>query len=307
MLFGISLLTWKLKTEKSKQDLKSEIMKKALLLLLGMMSFVSVNANDISSTSTKRTTIGYRYDDAVTFIEKGVEFHVFLNGNFEFDTPNRVYYNSNNRRNRYNDIRINRDYEGRIKRIGTNYIRYDYRGNVTRIGNVRIYYRRGFVKRVGGLKVSYNTWGDPYFYGNVHRDYYDSDIHFSINLGAVFNYNDHYFSNYSFKNNYRKYREDKHYYYYKVKPNGKVGKRGKLIKRRKAGVTKQRNNKYTKREIAPNRKSSVKRKNHTKRNSTPKRVKVTKKKIKRRTPKISVKKEANKRKVDKKQQRKRRS
>jgi hypothetical protein len=306
MLFGISLLRWTLKTEKSKQNLKLEIMKRALLLLLGMMSFVSVNANDIG-TSTKRITIDYRYDEAVTFVEKGVQFHVFLNGDFEFNTPNRDHYNANNRRHGYNDLRINSDYEGRIKRIGSNYIRYNYRGNVTRIGNVRIYYSRGLLKRVGDLTISYNTWGAPYFYGNVHRDYYNSDIHFSLNFGTVFNYNDHYFSKYSFKNNYRKYREDKHYYYYKVKPNGNVGKRGKLIKRRKAGVTTQRDHKYTKRKTAPNRKSSVKRKKHTKRNSTPKRVQATKKKAKRRTPKMSVKKKSNKRKVDKNQQRKRRS
>ncbi len=283
-------------------------MKKALLLFLGMMSFVAVSAND-KNVSTEKTIIINGYDEAVSFIERGVQFHVFLNGDFEFDTPNRRYYEYNNRSYRQNNIRIDRDYKGRIKRIGANYIRYDYKGNVTRIGNIRIYYRRGFVRKVGDLKVSYNNWGDPYFYGNVHRDYYDSGIQFSLNFGTIFNYNDRYFYDYSFKNNYRKYREDKHYYYYKVKPNGKVGKRGKLIKRRKAGVTTRRNNNnnYTKRKTAPNRKTNTKRKSYVKRNTTPKRVKVTKKKVKRRTHKTSVKKEVKNRKVYKKQEKRRRS
>lgn len=281
-------------------------MKKALLLFLGIMSFVAVSANDKNVPSEKTITIN-RYDEAISFIERGVQFHVFLNGDFEFDTPNRNYYKYNNRRYRQNNIRIDRDYKGRIKRIGSNYIRYDYRGNVTRIGNIRIYYRRGVVRKVGDLKVSYNNWGDPYFYGNVHRDYYDSGIQFSLNFGTIFNHNDRYFYEHSFKNNYRKYREDKHYYYYKVKPNGKVGKRGKLIKRRKAGVTTRRNSTYTKRKIAPNKKNTAKRKSYVKRNTTPKRGKVTKTKVKRRIHKTRVKKEINKRKVDKKQEQRRRS
>jgi len=281
-------------------------MKKALLLFLGMMSFVTLSAND-KTVSFEKTITTNSYDEAVSFIERGVQFHVFLNGDFEFDTPNRHYYTYNNNRYRKNNIRIDRDYQGRIKRIGANYIRYDYRGNVTRIGNIRIYYRRGVVRKVGDLKVSYNNWGDPYFYGNVHRDYYDSGIQFSLNFGNVFNYNDRYFYDYSFKNNYRKYREDKHYYYYKVRPNGKVGKRGKFIKRRKAGVTTRKNNNYTKRKITPNRKNTAKRKSHIKRNSTPKRVKVIKKKVKKRSQKSRVKKEHNKRKVAKKQEQRRRN
>ena len=276
-------------------------MKKALLLFLGIMSFVAVSAND-KNMSTKKNTIIYRYDEAVTFIEKGVKFHVFLNGDFEFENPNREY---NNRRYRNNKLRIDRDYKGRIKRIGVNYIRYDFRGNVTRIGNIRIYYRRGFIRKIGDLKISYNTWGDPYFYGNVHRDYYDSGVQFSINFGSIFNYNDRYFYDYRFKNNYRKYREDKYYYYYKVRPNGKVGKRGKFIKRRKAGVTSQRDN-NTKRKIAPNRKNAVKRKTYNNSYSS-KRVKITKKENKRRASKVRVKKEINKRKIDQKQERRRRN
>lgn len=253
-------------------------MKKALLLFLGIMSFAFVKANDYS-LSTKKTTIN-RYDETVTFIEKGVQFHVFLNGDFEFDTPNtnRRYYDYNGNRVRRNSLRIDRDYEGRIKRVGRNYIRYDYKGNVTKIGNIRLYYRRGLLRRVGDLKISYNSWGEPYYYGNVNRyRSYDDDFHFSINIGPIFNYNDRYFYKREFRNNYRKYKEDRNFYYYRARPNAKVGKRSKVIKRRKATVTTRKDN------------------------SIYKRKKVTPKK------RVKVKKEVIKRKVDKKQERRRRS
>ena len=169
-------------------------MKKALLLLIGLMSLMTVTAKELNAET--KTSIYNRYNDAVTFIEKGVKFHVFLNGDFEFNTPynNRRYYDYDGYRVRKNSIRIDRDFEGRIKRIGRNYIRYDFRGNVTKIGNIRIYYRNGLLRKVGNLKVSYNNWGDPYFYGQVNRyKTYNDDFHFSINIGPIFNYNDRYF------------------------------------------------------------------------------------------------------------------
>lgn len=265
-------------------------MKKVLLLLLGFMSYASVSANDFE-TPTEKTTINNWYDDAVTFVERGVQFHIFLNGDFEFNSPNRKYYDYNGERYSQDNIRIDRDYKGRIKRVGRNYIYYDYKGNVSRIGNVRMYYSRNLLRRVGDLKITYNSWGDPYFYGNVHRTYYDSDVSFSLNIGSIFNYNDRFFYNNSFKNTYRKYREDKYYYYYKARPNTKYDKRNKIIKRRKSGVTTRKNNDYTKRKTTPNRKTTVKRNTSVKRNSTPKRVTTTRKNIKRGTPKTSVKKE----------------
>lgn len=219
-------------------------MKKVLLLFLGILSFTSIKANDIN-TITKKATIANRFDNAITFVERGVKFHVFLNGDFEFDTPynNRRYFDYNGNRIRRNTLRIDRDYEGRIKRVGNNYIRYDYRGNVTRIGKIRLYYRRGALRKVGNLRISYNSWGEPYFTGNVNNyDYYNDDVRFSINIGPIFNYNDRYFYKRDFRNNYRKFKEDRNFYYYRAKPNAKTGKRGKVIKRRKAGVTTRNNN-----------------------------------------------------------------
>jgi hypothetical protein len=226
-------------------------MKRGLLILLGILSFVSVSASD-DTTSAKKITNINQYDEAVTFVEKGIQFHVFLNGDFEFNhlTRNSNYYNYNGRTYNSHSLRIDRDYKGRIKRVGRNYIRYDYSGNVTKIGNVKLYYHRGLLRRVGDLKISYNSWGEPYFYGNVNR-YSNSDFHFSLNIGPIFSYNDRFFYDRSFKNNYKKYREDKNYYYYKANPNAKGDKRNKIIKRRKSNATTRKSATKTKRKIVP--------------------------------------------------------
>lgn len=271
-------------------------MKKALLLL-GIMSFTYVYSNDNYPSTTKTSHIN-NYNEAVTFIENGILFHVFLNGDFEFEKPRRnaVYYDYNGYRFRRNGIRIYRDYKGRIKRIGRNYIRYDYRGNVTRIGNIRLHYRNGLLRKVGDLRVTYNYWGDPYFYGNVHRNHYPSNMYFSLNFGPIYNYNDRFFYNRTFKNNYRKYREDKHYYYYKAKPNVKTGNRGKIIKRRKSVIVKRDNNNVKRRTSSKQiirQKSRV----HNKRNKTYKRSNSKRKRetIKRKIQKIDTNKRYEKR------------
>ena len=253
-------------------------MKKAILLFLGIMSFASLKANDgIESAKKNINTNGY--ENTISFVEKGVQFHVFLDGDFEFETPNsnRRYSDYNGNRIRRNTLRIDRDYKGNIKRVGRNYIRYDYKGNVTKIGNVRLYYRRGLLRRVGDLRISYNRWGDPYYTGNVNRyNMYDDDFHFSINLGSIFNYNDRYFYKKEFRNNYRKFKEDNNYYYYRANKNAKVGKRNQVIKRRKSTVKNRNNNTYKRK------------------NATPKK-------------RVQIKKEVNKRKADKKQESRRRS
>lgn len=239
-------------------------MKRGLLLLLGLLSFGTAQSNEFN-TSAKKTTTN-QYGKSVTFIERGIQFHVFLNGDFEFNslTRNSRYDNYNGKTYNNNSLRVDRDYRGRIKRIGRNYIRYDYRGNVTRIGNIKLYYNRGLLRRVGDLKISYNSWGEPYFYGDVNQySNYDTDFHFSINIGAVFNYNDRFFYNRSFKNNYKKYREDKNYYYYKANSNAKVDKRNKIVKRRKSSVTNRKSTISTKRKVVPKVKRRVK-------NETPK-------------------------------------
>ncbi|MDD7914504.1 hypothetical protein [Polaribacter ponticola] len=202
-------------------------MKKGILILLGMFMMVSTVEAKKGDNLPNRIRVNYSYNNAVNFIERGVEFYIFTNGDFDFDT------NFNNRYNRNNSIRINRDYRGRIRNVGNVFINYDRRGNVTRIGNVFIKYYRGQLSKVGDLRVRYNRNGYPFFYGNVKEYYYDNGIRFNINFGDVCDFNDRYFYRNDFRNNYSQFREDNNFYYYKAKPNAKIGKRSTILKRRK--------------------------------------------------------------------------
>lgn len=211
------------------------MMKRVLLVLLGFFIMIStVEAKEGANTTTK-IKVENSYDDAVTFIEKGIKFHIFLNGDFDFNTR-RI------RKRRNYRVPIYRDYRGRINRIGNVFISYNYNGNVRKIGTVYMSYRRGRLTRVGNLRINYNRWGDPRFYGEVRyndsyygNNYYNTNYYssgFNINLGVICAYDDPYFYRREFRNNYRQFREDKNFYYYRARPNVKVS-RNKILKRRK--------------------------------------------------------------------------
>ncbi|PKH51313.1 hypothetical protein CXF68_11745 [Tenacibaculum sp. Bg11-29] len=225
-------------------------MRKGILLLLAIISLATVNANNINK-SISEIGVTNRYDDAVTFIERNVEFHVYLNGDFDYNThyKNTRYTDYYGKRIKTNHgVRIERDYKGRVRRVGSTFINYDIRGNVKRIGRIYIDYSFGKLSKVGNLKIRYDRWGNPKFYGNVkYNDYCSSDddddydyhgnddrnIDIDINIGNVFDYDNVYFYKRGFRNNYRKYKEDNNFFYYRAVPNAKTGKRGKLLKRRK--------------------------------------------------------------------------
>ncbi len=213
-------------------------MKKGVLIFLGLFMIVStVEAKNSNKLSTKNEG-NYVYNNTVNFTERGIEFYIFTNGDFDFNTYDDNYYvDQYGRRIKNNrSARIDRDYKGRITRIGNAFINYDYRGNVTRIGSIYMRYRFGKLTNVGDLRVQYDRWGNPDFYGNVRNFYYDNGIRFSVNFGDVCNYNDTYFYRNDFRNNYNQFREDKNYYYYKARPNAKIGKRSTILRRRKSAT-----------------------------------------------------------------------
>lgn len=225
-------------------------MKKGVLILLGIFMMVSTVEAKTGENLPNRFRVNYSYNNAVNFTERGIEFFVFTNGDFDFDTNSNNYYNR-----RDNGVRINRDYKGRVRSVGNVFINYDRRGNVTRIGNIYMRYYRGQLTKVGNLKVKYNRWGDPIFYGNVRNFYYDNGIRFSINFGDIFNYNDAYFYRNDFRRNYTQFREDRNFYYYKARANAKIGKRSKILKRRKP-TSKINNRKFIKNNRKSYRKSN---------------------------------------------------
>lgn len=225
-------------------------MKKSILLTMALATIVFTTTVYSNNKSADEIILHSRYNnDMVSFVEKGVEFYVFLNGDFDFNT-NTYHYRYERPR-----FHIDYNYNGQVRRIGNIRIKYDRRGNVKRIGNVRIKYKYGQLIRVGKLKVKYNRWGEPRFIGRVNRtseryfkddyffgdDFYDDDdcdidISVDFNNSTIFDYDDRYFYRKSFRNNYRKLKEDNHFYYYKARPNTKVGKKYRVIKRKKIAV-----------------------------------------------------------------------
>ena len=203
-------------------------MKTRILILLGMFMMVSTVEANHGKKSPNNIGYNYTYENSVNFEERGIEFFVFTNGEFDFNTNfNNSNYNNNHRG-------INRDYKGRIIRIGNSSLSYDSNGNVTRIGNVYMRYYRGQLTDVGNLKVRYDYWGNPTFYGTVKNNYYTyNGFKINLNIGDICSYNDAYFYRNDFRRNYSKIREDKNYYYYRANPNATIGKRSKTLRRRK--------------------------------------------------------------------------
>lgn len=238
-------------------------MRKGILLLFVLTTLNSFAITSVEKHPSEVFGFGNRYNDAVTFFERGIRFHVFLNGDFDFDSR---FYRS--RRNR--NVRIFRDFRGRITRVGNVRVRYDFRGNVRRIGRVTMNYNRGWLTRVGNLTVDYNRWGDPLFFGNVgfddfYNDYYygnswNVNVGFNWNVGAVCVYNDPFFYGNEFRNSYRRVREDNNYIYYRANDGANVS-RDRILRRRKASATASNGqtirNRRVPNEVAPPRRRSV--------------------------------------------------
>ncbi|WP_298262480.1 hypothetical protein [uncultured Lutibacter sp.] len=140
--------------------------------LLIFATFVLVSFGAIASTTTKNTTTlnpyYNNYGDSFTFVESGVTFAVFQNGEFDFYiNPRRgvsfgyqgngvnISFNSG-----YNyDAYVQYDNYGAIIQIENIPIYYDYYGRVTQIGNIDIDYNYGRLVRLGRLYVHYDRYG----------------------------------------------------------------------------------------------------------------------------------------------------
>ncbi|NQX84716.1 MAG: hypothetical protein HRT67_02140 [Flavobacteriaceae bacterium] len=128
-----------------------------------------------------RLTNRYHYTQPIMFMERGIEFMIFPNGEFDFNTEilssdfnSNVYYRNSNRRSTRNTTYgaprqyynytnpkgtlVLHDRYGRIRRIGNVFLSYDSRGRIKRAGTVYMRYRNGLLRQVGGLTLQYNTY-----------------------------------------------------------------------------------------------------------------------------------------------------
>lgn len=157
-------------------------MKKVLFILGLVLCFTGVKA---AGTHDLPRTNRY-HQRSLQFVARGVEFVIFKNGEFDFNTHPMRY--TRNRRSGYNatygaprtygyrnpsrGVRIEHDYYGRVRRIGNTFINYDRIGRVKRIGTVYISYNyRGLAKQIGGLHIYYTPRGRiAYTRGHIMRN-----------------------------------------------------------------------------------------------------------------------------------------
>lgn len=118
--------------------------------------------------------VDHREAEPVVFMERGIEFMVFPDGQMDFNTQPSVAGDSYYRRrgqsgvnttygapgsNANGGVRVEHDYNGRVRRVGNVYINYDYNGRVKRIGSIYMSYNRYALDQIGLLKLIYDNNG----------------------------------------------------------------------------------------------------------------------------------------------------
>ena len=217
-------------------------------MLIGLTSATATTAGDAVLIGEDYTNARYRYAQPILFVERGVEFLVFADGSFDFNTElfstipedDNYYYRRSNTRTRrstnrtygapgttYNagdrGVLIRHDIDGRVRRIGNVFINYDRQGRLKRAGSVYVSYRNGQLAQIGGLRILYNRHGEVIgTRGFVNQNNQSCGIcgisgcstnHFDDSTHNDWDDNDHW-------------DNDNDYYYYKK--NGKTKKQKKI-------------------------------------------------------------------------------
>lgn len=144
------------------------------VLLLGTTMTKASSEKVFDDVNERFHPVDYRYAEPIVFMERGIEFMIFPNGEFDFNTvatnagprPINTTYGApmgnaygywKNNRNR--GIRVEHDYRGRVRRVGNVYINYDAFGRVKRVGSVYMRYNSFALSRVGNLRIIYDRRG----------------------------------------------------------------------------------------------------------------------------------------------------
>ncbi|MEN9336789.1 MAG: hypothetical protein RLZZ500_1776 [Bacteroidota bacterium] len=183
----------------------------SMVLMSGTALAMAPTSNPFTETHNNR----FSFEEPITFMERGIEFFVFPNGDFDFNTrPDDVagsyYFRKANTKETARGARpvnygvlIEFDSFGRVRRVGNTFINYDSRDRVNRIGSVFMNYNRFALTQIGGLRIIYNRFGEIVdmvgsvkrngftnnYYGNNHNTYYGENY----NTGNAYNDNNYYY------------------------------------------------------------------------------------------------------------------
>lgn len=142
-------------------------MKQLALILIGLLTFSGSTYAADEDTSIRRGTV---YDGSkYIFVENGIEFSVFPDGEFDFYIPQYVEgvnlsVNAGPVGISFNtgfdyDPYVQYDEFGAVIQIENTPLFYDYYGRLSQAGDIRINYRNNRIARVGGLQIFYNNRG----------------------------------------------------------------------------------------------------------------------------------------------------
>lgn len=128
-----------------------------------MAMFLGTTATFASTADDKvAERNAYRYNNSFIFLEDGITFAVYPDGEFDFYIDSRI---GRNRRNvtfnsgfDYSPFAQYDDY-GAVIQVENIPVYYDFYGRVSQIGSVDINYRNGRVNRLGNMFVYYNRRG----------------------------------------------------------------------------------------------------------------------------------------------------
>ena len=221
-------------------------MKTIVLLITGLLFGIApVAANSNPALQGEDLNVRSYYDQPIMFIERGVEFLVFPDGSFDFNTEANTthgdtYYRQSKATRRSNRNRtfgapgtyynprpsgviITHDRDGKVRRIGNVFINYNRNDQLKRVGSVYLNYnRRGQLTRVGGLHIHYRGHRITHITGHVNR--YNRNCNICGITSCSVNHFDGHHNNHQNEPNY-----DDDYYYYK---KGKTTKKVKKLRRK---------------------------------------------------------------------------
>lgn len=161
-------------------------MRKLVVLVVLFLGGMTTQANEVTNLDHNNTK-GIRYNapqESIKFVQRGVKFIVFPNGQFDFKFLNQQHQQQHGRRgdnapgtiytNRRNSRYVSYDYFGNVTKVGRNFIHYNRNGHVNQIGNITLRYRNGRLVRVGNLYLFYNRRGHiRYTEGSVIYDHHN--------------------------------------------------------------------------------------------------------------------------------------
>ena len=138
---------------------------KKLVLIIAAVALGIPNIQAANTSNTVETNFVRGYGNSFIFVEDGVTFSVYPDGEFDFYMDSRVNVGVGARignvgitfNSGFNyDPFVQYDDYGAVIQVENTPIFYDYYGRVSQIGNVDIWYNNGRVRRIGGLHIYYN-------------------------------------------------------------------------------------------------------------------------------------------------------